>query len=94
MNIKAKKILAAAAVLAGMSGGPSLYAYAESAGPQTPNGATPGGHGTMMGPDMGDMSGMSRMMTQMSQMMDTCNSMMKTAAQHGAPETPTDGGQQ
>jgi hypothetical protein len=90
MNSNAKAFLIATAVLAALAGGPTLYAYADSAAPQAPESATPGDQGGMMG----DMGGMSQMMGQMSEMMDSCNAMMKTAAQHDRPETPTDGDQQ
>jgi hypothetical protein len=92
MRINANAVVITAAVLAALAG-PVAYAYAEGSSSTAPGNAPRSGQGGMMGPEMmGDMAGMSKMMSQMSEMMETCNAMMKSA-QHTHPETPSKGDQ-
>ena len=61
-------------VLAIVSTGSALYAYAADSKPAAPSGAMMEG---MMQGGHGDMPGMMNMMQQMNQMMESCNTMMK-----------------
>lgn len=98
MRTNLRALLATVAVAAVLTGGPALYAYAQT--PNHPNQSSGGemGGGSMMNQGsgntkggQGDMMGMMNMMQQMSQMMDTCNQMMKGMSQNQNPATPKEG---
>jgi len=87
MRKNLKTLLTTTTVLATLTGGSILYAYADSPSSRSSGGMMQGSGGMMQG-GQGDMMGMMNMMGQMNQMMETCNNMMKQMPQHPGAERP------